>query len=158
MGLDESFETINIVEWVPVLLIYAIVLIISIIICRKLIKNYKKIPDKCVDARLITTSDYFGDGETNDGLPSTVSYTIAKYEYYINNRRHTLKTKCFDSIPKSITLYYKKGNKDIRVEKAFSLPDKYKILMGVWLILGVTIITIIISWAFGFEVIRKMFE
>ncbi|WP_407721616.1 hypothetical protein [Ruminococcus sp. JE7B6] len=158
MGLNESFETINLDEWFPVLITYAIVLAISIIICRKLINNYKKIPDKCVDARLIKTSDYFGDGETNDGLPSTASYTIAKYEYYINNCRHTIKTKCFDSIPKNITLYYKKGNSDIRVEKTFSLPDKYKILMGVWLILGVTIITIIISWAFGFEVIRKMFE
>lgn len=66
MGLDEEFETINYNEAFPVLIVYAIVMFISIVIYKKWYKRYKSIPDKTVEARLIKTSDYFGDGETNE--------------------------------------------------------------------------------------------
>lgn len=146
MGLDEEFETINYNEAFPVLIVYAIVMFISIVIYKKWYKRYKSIPDKTVEARLIKTSDYFGDGETNDGLPSTASYIIAKYEYYINNKRHTVKTKCFGSVPESITLYYKKGNWDVRGEKEFSLPYWLSALMIAYFTAGVALITVFISW------------
>ena len=157
MGLDESFETYDFVQWFPVLVIYAILVTISVIICRKLYTRYKNLPDKTVEAKLIKKSRYYGDGETNDGLPATVSYIIAKYEYRIDGRRHTVKTQCFGSVPDIILLFYKKGNGDIRGEKEFSYPDKYKILMGLWFIVGVSLLTIGISLMLGIDVIKNMF-
>lgn len=157
MGLNESFDTINYAEWVPVLIIYAIITTLSVIVCRKIYTRYKNLPDKTVEANLIKKSRYYGYGETNDGLPATATYIIAKYEYYINGRRHTAKTKCFDSVPDTILLFYKKGNRDIRGEKEFSYPDKYKILMGLWFIVGVTLLTIGVSVALNIPVIVQMF-
>lgn len=158
MGLDESFETYDLAQWFPVLVIYAILVTISVIVCRKLYTRYKNLPDKTVEAKLIKKSRYYGDGETNDGLPATASYIIAKYEYRIDGRRHTVKTKCFGSVPDTILLFYKKGNGDIRGEKEFSYPDKYKILMGLWFIVGVSLLTIGISLILGIDVIKNMFQ
>ena len=157
MGFNESFETYDLAEWFPVLVIYAILVTISVIVCRKLYTRYKNLPDKTVEAKLIKKSRYYGSGETNDGLPSSARYIIAKYEYNINSIRHTVKTQCFGSVPDTIILYYKKGNRDIRAEKTFSLPDKYKVFIGLWFIVGVTLLTIGISLMLGIEVIRKMF-
>ena len=157
MGVNESFETYDLAEWFRVLVIYAILVTISVIVCRKLYTRYKNLPDKTVEAKLIKKSRYYGDGETNDGLPATASYIIAKYEYRIDGIRHTVKTKCFGSVPDTILLFYKKGSSDIRAEKTFSLPDKYKVFIGLWFIVGVTLLTIGISLMLGVEVIRKMF-
>ena len=157
MGLDERFEKYDLAEWFPVLVIYAILVTISVIVCRKIYTRYKNLPDKTVEAKLIKKSRYYGDGETNDGLPSTASYTIAKYEYRINGLRHTVKTQCFGSVPDTILLFYKKGNGDIRGEKEFSYPNKYKILMGLWFIVGVSLLTIGISLILGIDVIKNLF-
>lgn len=157
MGLDESFETYDLAEWAPVLIVYAVLVTISVIVFRKIYTRYKNLPDKTVEAILIKKSRYYGSGETNDGLPSSARYIIAKYEYYINGIRHTVKTQCFGSVPDTILLFYKKGNSDIRGEKEFSLPGKYKVLMAIWFTAGIALITIGLSWVLGFEVIRKMF-
>ena len=157
MGLGEIFITYDLSECFPFLVIYDILVTISVIVCRKIYTRYKNLPDKTVEAKLIKKSRYYGDGETNDGLPSTASYTIAKYEYRINGLRHTVKTQCFGSVPDTILLFYKKGNGDIRGEKEFSYPNKYKILMGLWFIVGVSLLTIGISLILGIDVIKNLF-
>lgn len=158
MGLDETFETFDYAEWAPVLVIHSLVMAISIVVFVMIFKHYKRLPDKKVTARLIKTADYFGDGKTAADLPVTASYTIAKYEYYINNRRYTVKTRCQDSIPKTIELYYKLGNIDIRVEEKNIIPGKFIICMLLFLMFGAALITIGISLLLGIEVVRKGFQ
>ena len=120
-------------------------------------KKKKKNANTIVVTRKIQIEP-IGESKTNDGLPATASYIIAKYEYYINGIRHTVKTQCFGSVPDTIILFYKKGSGDIRGEKEFSYPDKYKVLMGLWFIVGVSLLTIGISLMLGIDVIKNKFQ
>lgn len=148
----QSFYTVD-SKYIPILLIYVAILIPSIIIAVIWYKKYKSIPDKTVTATLIKTTDYSGYGSTNDNLAPQERYTVAKYEYYINGKRHTVIIKCFGEIQKQITLYYKKGVNDIRNKKVFSLPFPKKLLLLLYFVVGIAVITYGIATLLGYKVI-----
>lgn len=139
-------------KMIPFLIIYAVIMIISIILYRIWYKKYKNIPDKQVTAKLIKTSNYFGDGGPENTYASRVSYTLAKYEYYIENKRNIVKLTYTGTVPDEVTLYYKKGKSDIRLEKSFSLPFYAVVLSLVYFVIGIAAITVIIGSLFGFKI------
>lgn len=150
--MQESFYTID-PKWIPILVIYAVVMAVSLVVFRIWYKRYKSIPDKQVTAKLKKTSDYFGMGETNDGMPSSYTYSIAKYEYYLNGNRHTIKLKCQGSVSDEVVLYYKKGRRDVRLEKKFTLPIVYKYLFLLYFVIGIALITVGVSQCLGYQIL-----
>ncbi len=150
--MQESFYTID-PKWIPILVIYAVVMAVSLVVFRIWYKRYKSIPDKQVTAKLKKTSDYFGMGETNDGMPSSYTYSIAKYEYYLNENRYTIKLKCQGSVSDEVVLYYKKGRRDVRLEKKFTLPIVYKYLLLLYFVIGIALITVGASQCLGYQIL-----
>ena len=140
--------------WAPVLIIYAIIMTVSIIIFRRLYKNYKNIPDKTVEGRLIKTKYVNGTGDPKDDEYNRWPYAIGKYEYFLNGRRHFIKvrTRGTNAPKDKITLYYKKGNRDIRVWEVYSLSAWRFLFLALYFVVGVTILTIIIAKLIGIDI------
>lgn len=150
--MQKSFYEID-PKWIPILAIYASIMTISIVIVRVWYKRYKSIPDKQVIAKLKKVSNYFGFGATNDGMPSRCTYSIGKYEYNINGNRYTIKLKCSEGLMEQVILYYKKGHRDIRLEKRFELPFYYKLLLLLYFVIGIVLITVLVSQLLGYQVL-----
>ena len=138
-------------KWTPILIIYTVIMAISIVIVRSWYKKYKNIPDKQLTAKLVKTSFYYGHGESYYGLNS--SFTKAKYEYFLNGNRHTIKLKCSENALEQVVLYYKKGRSDLRIDKRFELPIRYKIMLLFYFVIGTALITILISKILGYPII-----
>ena len=135
-------------EEIGYIAIFLGVLLLNIIIYRMFKKAYKKIPDKTVVAKLLKSNNYVKNSSAQY-LEEQVSYTIAKYEYYINNRRHIIKFKCGDQyrIDMEKVLYYKIGSFDIRSSEIFELPLVLRVFWGLMLSIGTAGIALLINRA-----------
>lgn len=150
--MENLFTGVVSKEWLPVLIIYCAIMAICIAIYKVWVGRYKKTPDKRITAHLIKESDYFGDGGPENGLAARVAYTLAKYEYYIDQKRHCIKLKFTGKVPETVELYYKKGNRDIRINKRFYLPTILKVFLSLIFVVGVPLLTIAISRLLGYEI------
>ena len=124
-------------------LIYVVLMVISIIAYRKWYKHYKNIPDKTTVGRLIKTQSKFGEeGIYDDGR---ATYLVGTYEFEIGGKRYKDRFSNEKGLSDEIILYYKKGRKDVRAKKKFTLAPIKVFFAFVYFAFGVLLLTILLS-------------
>ena len=131
--------------------IYIISLVVGIIVYGRWKKKYRRIPEKTVTATLIRQSDYFGDGGRDYPLDPRVSYSVGKYEYSLDGRRHVIKLRFTGSIPDTATLYYRKGSSDVRTRSGNLPPDRVRVFAILYFLIGAALVAFLVTKAFGFD-------
>lgn len=116
MSLDDIMEIVESGS-AAIFCIFIGIVIATVIILKRKRRKYGSIPVKTVTARLVKTADYVGDASA-ETAEHRQSYTTGRYEYWLDGKRHTktIKTAYGGSLKNEITLYYKKGNRDVSLD------------------------------------------
>lgn len=124
-----------------VMIVYFTIFAISLFFYRKWKKKYKNLPYKSTEAVFIKKK--YRHSDYGYGASRHAPYYKAKYEFYIDGKRYTEEFDFHSLPPKTGTLYYKKGVKDVRwdIPKVFAVPARTSFYIFLYFSVGIALIT-----------------
>lgn len=118
---------------VVIFLLFGGLVAVSIVVIKRWNRSYLKTPTQTVTAQLIRTDDYEGN-PSEQFAEHRQSYSVGKYAYLLGGKQHVFRLKGAYGgfFANTITLYYKKGKRDIGTDPNVTVPTGRTLLFVLW--------------------------